>query len=78
MTRVLLDTNVFVYAMAGPSSYREPCRAIVEHLATGAIEGEVSVDLVKGSCISASAARETSWRRSRRRVTSRCSWRSTT
>lgn len=29
MTRVLLDTNVFVYAMAGPSSYREPCRAIV-------------------------------------------------
>lgn len=47
MTRVLLDTNVFVYALGGPSPYREPCRRIVEHLATGEIEGEVSVDLVQ-------------------------------
>lgn len=44
---VLLDTNVFAYAMGGPSPYREPCRRIMELLATGAIEGEVSVDLVQ-------------------------------
>lgn len=47
MARALLDTNVFAYAMGGPSPYREPCRTIMELLATGAIEGEVSVDLVQ-------------------------------
>ncbi|MBB4661193.1 type II toxin-antitoxin system VapC family toxin [Conexibacter arvalis] len=47
MAKALLDTNVFVYAMGGPSPYREPCRRIMELLATGAIEGEVSVDLVQ-------------------------------
>jgi predicted nucleic acid-binding protein len=47
MGRVLLDTNVFAYAMGGPSPYREPCQGIIELLATGAIEGEVSTDLVQ-------------------------------
>ena len=47
MARALLDTNVFVYAMGGPSPYREPCRRIMELLATGEIEGEVSVDLLQ-------------------------------
>lgn len=47
MAKALLDTNVFVYAIGGPSPYREPCRRIMELLATGEIEGEVSVDLVQ-------------------------------
>lgn len=47
MARALLDTNIFVYAMGGPSPYRDPCRRIMELLATGEIEGEVSVDLVQ-------------------------------
>jgi predicted nucleic acid-binding protein len=47
MSRVLLDTNVFAYAMGGPSPYREPCQEIIEWLATGALEGEVSTDLVQ-------------------------------
>jgi predicted nucleic acid-binding protein len=47
VARVLLDTNVFAYAVGGPSPYREPCREIVEQLAIGAIEGEVSTDLVQ-------------------------------
>lgn len=47
MGRTLLDTNVFLYALGGPSPYREPCRRILELLATGALEGEVSTDLVQ-------------------------------
>jgi predicted nucleic acid-binding protein len=45
--RFLYDTNVFVYALGGPSPYREPCRAIVEHAAAGRLDGEASVDLVQ-------------------------------
>ncbi|HEX4806496.1 MAG TPA: type II toxin-antitoxin system VapC family toxin [Conexibacter sp.] len=47
MRRFLFDTNVFVYALGGPSPYREPCRAIVEHAAAGRIRGEASADLVR-------------------------------
>jgi len=47
MRRFLFDTNVFVYALGGPSSYREPCRAIVGHAAAGRVRGEASADLVQ-------------------------------
>jgi len=45
--RFLFDTNVFVYALGGPSPYRESCRGIVEHAAAGRLDGEASADLVQ-------------------------------
>lgn len=47
MRRFLYDTNVFVYAFGGSSSYREACRSIVEHAAEGRLDGEASVDLIQ-------------------------------
>lgn len=47
MRRFLYDTNVFVYALGGPSPYREPCRRIVERAAAGRLDGEASADLVQ-------------------------------
>ena len=47
MRRFLYDTNVFVYALGGPSPYREPCRAILERAAAGDLHGEASADLVQ-------------------------------
>jgi predicted nucleic acid-binding protein len=47
MRRFLYDTNVFVYALGGPSPYRDACRAIVEHAAAGRLDGEASADLVQ-------------------------------
>ncbi len=47
MTRFLYDTNVFVYAVGGESSYREPCRRILAAAERHELEGEASVDLVQ-------------------------------
>ncbi len=47
MRRCLLDTAVFVYAVGEAHPYREPCRDIVEQLASGEIAGEASVELVQ-------------------------------
>lgn len=47
MTRVYLDTNVFVYALGREHRYREPCRDIVERLRDGQIRGEISVQVVQ-------------------------------
>jgi uncharacterized protein len=45
--RFLYDTNVFVYALGGPSPYRDACRSIVEDAAAGRLDGEASADLVQ-------------------------------
>jgi predicted nucleic acid-binding protein len=45
--RVLLDTNVFIYAVGNESPYREPCREIMRLLACGELKGEASADLVQ-------------------------------
>lgn len=47
MTRVFLDTNVFVYAVGKQSRYRAPCREIVAALGDGRLEGEACVDLLQ-------------------------------
>lgn len=47
MSRVLLDTNIFVYATGKESRYRAPCREIVGALGDGRIEGEACVDLLQ-------------------------------
>jgi predicted nucleic acid-binding protein len=45
--RFLYDTAVFVYAVGGTHAYREPCQAIVERAAAGALDGEASIDLLQ-------------------------------
>lgn len=47
MTRVLLDTNVFVYATGKRSRYRDTCREIVVALGDGRLEGDACVDLLQ-------------------------------
>ncbi len=43
MTRVYLDTNVFVYAVGQDSPYREPCRDILRAVVSSSMTGETSV-----------------------------------
>jgi len=45
--RFLFDTNVFVYALGGEHTLREPCRNILVRAARGELRGEASVDLVQ-------------------------------
>jgi hypothetical protein len=47
MTRVFVDTNVLVYALGTEHPYREPCRAIVQLLADGRLQGETSVEVIQ-------------------------------
>lgn len=46
MSRVLLDTTVFVYAVGAEHPYREPCRAVLGFAREGRFEPEASVELV--------------------------------
>jgi len=45
--RFLYDTSIFVYALGGEHSYREPCREIVNKAAAGDLQGEASADLLQ-------------------------------
>jgi len=47
LTRLLVDTAVFVYADGGEHRYREPCRRIIGLVAAGDLELEASVELVQ-------------------------------
>lgn len=47
MRRFLLDTAVFVYAVGGEHPYRAPCRRLVDLLASGALRGEASVEVIQ-------------------------------
>lgn len=47
MKRVLVDTNVILYAIGGPHAYAEPCRRIVALAGEGRIGMEAPVDLVQ-------------------------------
>lgn len=46
MTRVLLDTAVFLHAVGDEHPLRDPCRSLVGALRDGAVAGEASVELV--------------------------------
>jgi predicted nucleic acid-binding protein len=46
LRRFVFDTGVFVYALGGEHPYRDPCRAIVSAQGSGALTGEVSVELI--------------------------------
>lgn len=47
MKRVLVDTNVILYAIGGPHPYAEPCRGILALAGEGRFEMEAPVDLVQ-------------------------------
>jgi hypothetical protein len=47
VNRVLIDTNVFLYAIGGPHAYAEPCRRIIALAGEGHVELEAPVDLVQ-------------------------------
>jgi predicted nucleic acid-binding protein len=44
--RFLFDTSVFLYALGGEHSYREPCRAILLEMRGRRLAGEVSIELI--------------------------------
>jgi predicted nucleic acid-binding protein len=45
--RVLVDTNVVLYAIGGQHPYAEPCRSILALAGEGRVELEAPVDLVQ-------------------------------
>lgn len=47
MSRVYIDTNVFVYAVGGESRFRDPCRTFLRAVATRRVEGETSAYAVQ-------------------------------
>lgn len=47
MKRVLVDTNVILYAIGGPHPYAEPCRRILALAGEGRVEMEAPVDMVQ-------------------------------
>lgn len=47
MTRVLVDANVFIYALGAEHPYREPCRDVVAALARREILAETSVEVLQ-------------------------------
>jgi uncharacterized protein len=47
VNRLLVDTNVFLYARGRQHDYRRPCRAVLMSAAEGVIDLEASVELVQ-------------------------------
>jgi hypothetical protein len=47
MMRLLVDTNVFLYARGGEHPYRGPCRSALRAGAAGSVNLEVSVEAVQ-------------------------------
>jgi len=47
LRRFLYDTSIFVYALGGDHSYREPCREIVRRATSGELQGEAGADLLQ-------------------------------
>lgn len=47
MRRVLVDTNVVLYAIGGPHAYAEPCRRLLALAGEGGLTLEAPVDLVQ-------------------------------
>lgn len=56
MRRFPYDTSIFVYALGGDHTYREPCPRDRAPSAAGELQGEASGDLLRSSCTSKRAA----------------------
>ena len=44
---IVLDTTVLVYAKGADHPLREPCRSLIEALATGALEATTTVEVIQ-------------------------------
>ena len=47
MTRVFLDSNIFLYATGAEHPCREPCRALLLAMGAGTVAGETSVEVLQ-------------------------------
>jgi predicted nucleic acid-binding protein len=47
LRRFLYDTSIFIHALGGEHTYREPCREIARLATVGDLQGEASVDLLQ-------------------------------
>ncbi len=47
MSRVYVDTNVFLYAIGAEHRYREPCRTLILALGDGSLSGETSAETIQ-------------------------------
>jgi uncharacterized protein len=47
MTRVFLDTNIFLYAIGGEGPHREPCRAVLAAVGRGALGGVTNSEVLQ-------------------------------
>jgi uncharacterized protein len=47
MTRVFLDTNIFLYAIGGEGPHRAPCRAVLAAVGRGALGGVTNSEVLQ-------------------------------
>jgi uncharacterized protein len=47
MTRLFLDTNIFLYAIGGEGPHREPCRAVLAAVGRGALNGVTNSEVIQ-------------------------------
>ncbi|MGE5787141.1 MAG: type II toxin-antitoxin system VapC family toxin [Myxococcales bacterium] len=47
MTRLFLDTNVFLYAIGGEGPHREPCRAVLAAVGRGELKGVTNSEVLQ-------------------------------
>ncbi len=47
MTRMFLDTNIFLYAIGGDGPYRESCRKVLAAVGRGALNGVTSSEVLQ-------------------------------
>jgi predicted nucleic acid-binding protein len=47
MTRMFLDTNIFLYAVGGDGPYRESCRQVLAAVGRGALDGVTSSEVLQ-------------------------------
>ncbi|HVZ33003.1 MAG TPA: type II toxin-antitoxin system VapC family toxin [Polyangiaceae bacterium] len=47
MARIFLDANVFLYAIGADSAHREPCRAVLEAVGQGKLDGITSSEVLQ-------------------------------
>ncbi len=47
MTRIFLDANVFLYALGGDGPHRDSCRAVLEAVGKGTLDGITSTEVLR-------------------------------
>ena len=47
MSRVFVDSNVFIYASGSPHPLRQPARTAMHAIGSGAVEGVTSVEVLQ-------------------------------